>query len=123
MVMYGVYNTETLEKLMNIRHQMHNTTTLNEKLFTGELSTAFTWYVNKNGVHHYPITLLLYHQNIKGKNMSDMCEEFIMQLHIVSKNNKNSNRGLFTNFSYITNKITINAKCSSNGNSKDQPRL
>ena len=26
---------------------MHNTTTPNEELFAGELSTAFTWYVMK----------------------------------------------------------------------------
>ena len=40
MVMYGVYNAETLKKLMNTIHQVHNTTTPNERLFTGELSTA-----------------------------------------------------------------------------------
>ena len=46
-VMYGVYNAETLEKLINAVHQMHNTMILNGKLFAGELSSAFTWYVNK----------------------------------------------------------------------------
>ena len=60
MVVYGVYNAEVLEKLVQTVHQMHNTTTLNEKLFAGELSTAFTLYVNKNGVHHYAINFLLY---------------------------------------------------------------
>ena len=39
---------------------MHYTTTPNEKLFTGELSAAFTWYVNNNRVHHYAINSLLY---------------------------------------------------------------
>ena len=39
---------------------MHNTTIPNEKLLTGELSTAFTWYVNKNGAYHYAINSLLY---------------------------------------------------------------
>ena len=47
MVMYGVYNAETLKKLINTLHQMHNITTPNERLFTGTLSAAFTWYVNK----------------------------------------------------------------------------
>ena len=46
-VMYGVYNSETLEKLINTAHQMHNTMTPNERLFAGDLSTAFTWYINK----------------------------------------------------------------------------
>ena len=45
--MYGVYNTETLEKLINTVHQMHNITILNDRLFTGELSTAFTLYIKK----------------------------------------------------------------------------
>ena len=39
---------------------MHSTTTPNERIFAGELGTAFTWYVNKNGVHHYAINSLLY---------------------------------------------------------------
>ena len=38
---------------------MHNTTP-NEKLSTGELSTAFTLYVNNNGAHHYAINSFLY---------------------------------------------------------------
>ena len=33
--MYGVNNAETLEKLINTVHQMHNTTTPNERLFPG----------------------------------------------------------------------------------------
>ena len=32
-VMYGVYNIETLEKLINAEQQMHNTTTPNEKKY------------------------------------------------------------------------------------------
>ena len=39
---------------------MHNITTLNERLFAGDFSTAFIWYVNKKGVEHYAINLLLY---------------------------------------------------------------
>ena len=60
LVMYGVYNPETLEKVVRAVHKMQSPTTLNKKLFTGKLSTAFTWYVNRNGVHHYAINLLLY---------------------------------------------------------------
>ena len=41
MVMYGVYNAETLEKLINAVHTMHNGTTLNERLFAGELNMSF----------------------------------------------------------------------------------
>ena len=76
--MYGVFNAETLENLLNTVHQMHNTTTLNEKLFTGKLGTDFTWYVNKNGVHHYAINSLLYARTLTEKYLK-MYEEFIMQ--------------------------------------------
>ena len=46
---------------------MHNTTTPNEKLFTGELSTDFTMYVNKNRIHHYDINSLLYLRTLREK--------------------------------------------------------
>ena len=60
MVMNGVYNAEALEKLINTIHHMHNTTTPNERLFADEISTVFTRYLNKKGVHHYAINSLLY---------------------------------------------------------------
>ena len=41
MVMYGIYNLETLEKLIYTVHKMHNSTTLNEKLFA---SKPDSWY-------------------------------------------------------------------------------
>ena len=36
MLMYGIYNAETLEKLINTMHHIHNTTSLHERLFAGE---------------------------------------------------------------------------------------
>ena len=35
MLMYGVYNTETLEKLINTVHHIHNTTSSHERLIFG----------------------------------------------------------------------------------------
>ena len=52
MVLYRVYNAETLEKLVNMAHIMHNNTTPKERLFTGDFSSAFTWYVYQRGVQH-----------------------------------------------------------------------
>ena len=46
MVMYGVYNAETLEKLMKTVHSMHMRQTLHEKLFAGQLTPAYQWYIN-----------------------------------------------------------------------------
>ena len=49
-VMYGIYNAETLEKLIDTV----------QMLFTWELNTAYIWYVNKQGIQHYAINSLLY---------------------------------------------------------------
>ena len=63
---------------------MYNTITPNEKLCVGELSTAFTWYVNKNGVHHYAINSLLYLRTLREKCVQ-MYKEFILQLPLYAK--------------------------------------
>ena len=84
MVMYGVYNAETLEKLVDTVHKIHNTTIPYERLFTGDFSTAFTWYVNRQGVQHYAINSLLYLRTLREKYVK-MYEEFIMQLHMYTK--------------------------------------
>ena len=39
MLMYGVYNTEALEKLINTVHDIHNTTSSHERLFEGQQSS------------------------------------------------------------------------------------
>ena len=36
MVIYGIYNAETIEQLINAVHCIHNTTSSNEKLFVGQ---------------------------------------------------------------------------------------
>ena len=84
MVMYGVYNTETLEKLINTIHQMHNITTLNERIFAGKFGSSFTWYMNKNGIYHYAINTLLYVRTLREKYIK-MYEEPIMHLCMRTK--------------------------------------
>ena len=39
MLMYGIYNAETLEKLIDIVHSIHNTTSSHERLFAGQQSS------------------------------------------------------------------------------------
>ena len=73
MVMYGVYNVETLEKLVKTVHIMHNNTTPMEKLFT--------WYINQRGGQHHAVNTLLYLRALREKYVT-MYEEFIMQQHI-----------------------------------------
>ena len=54
MVMYGIYNAETLEKLINTVHHIHNVTTPYEKLFVGKQETGLLHpvYINMQGIQH-----------------------------------------------------------------------
>ena len=61
MLMYGIYNAETLEKLINTVHEIHNVTSSHERLFTGEqnpavfrlLHTNTLWeYSNMHSIHY-----------------------------------------------------------------------
>ena len=65
MLMYGVYNAETLEKLINTVHNIHTTTTSHERLFAGQYSPSVfrTLYAHSLGLHHYSINSLLFKNN------------------------------------------------------------
>ena len=62
MLIYGIYNRETFQKLINTVHNIHNTTSLHERLFAGQQSslTLRSLYANSLGIHHYSINSLLY---------------------------------------------------------------
>ena len=83
MLMYSVYNAETLEKLINTVHNIHNTTTSHERLFAGQhIPSVFrTLYVHSLGLHHYSINSLLYLRTIQDKYIS-LYRELIAQLCI-----------------------------------------
>ena len=51
LLMYGVYNVETLEELIYTVHQIHNTTSSHESLFVGQQSslTLKSLYANTLG--------------------------------------------------------------------------
>ena len=71
-VMYGIYNAKTLEKLITTVHKMHNITSPNERLFASKLSSSFTWYLIKDGVNHYAINSLLYLRMFREKYVKYM---------------------------------------------------
>ena len=83
MLMYGVYNAETLEKLTKTLHDIHNTTTSHERLFVGQHSPSIfkTLYAHSLGLHHYSINSLLYLRTIQDKYIS-LYRELIPQLHM-----------------------------------------
>ena len=41
MVMYGIYNAETLEKLIKTVHALHSRQSMHEKLFAGWITQAY----------------------------------------------------------------------------------
>ena len=49
LVMYGVDNTETLEKLVKTVHALHSRQTLYESLFGGKTSAAYELYSQMHG--------------------------------------------------------------------------
>ena len=55
MLMYGIYNAETLEKLINTVRELHNVTSSHEKLFAGEHNPSLfrILYTNASGVQQY----------------------------------------------------------------------
>ena len=83
MLMYSVYNTETLEKLIKMVHNIHNTTTSHERLFTLQHSPSVfkTLYAHSLSLHHYSINSLLYSRTIQDKYIS-LYNKLISQLHI-----------------------------------------
>ena len=98
MLMYGVYNAETLEKLIKTVHDVHNTTTLHERLFMEQHSPSVfkTLYVHSLGLHHCSINSLLYLITIQNKYIS-LYRELISQLHMYASAIKILAKGYLSN--------------------------
>ena len=79
---YGVYNAETLEKLIKTVHDIHNTTLSHEKLFAGKQyrATFRVLYVHSFGLQHFSINSHLYLRIIQDKYIA-LYRELITQLH------------------------------------------
>ena len=83
MLIYCIYNVETLEKLITTVHNIHNTTSSHDRLFAVQYSPPIfrTLYVHSLGIHHYSINSLLYLRTIQDKYIA-LYRELIAQLHI-----------------------------------------
>ena len=81
MLMYGIYNAETLEKLIKSVQGIHNTTSSHERLFAGEHSpsTFRTLYAHSLGLEHYSTNSLLYLRIIQDKYVT-LYRELVTQL-------------------------------------------
>ena len=82
-LIYGIYNTETLEKLINTVHNIHNMTSSHERLFAGQHSSLTLKWLHANclDLHYYSINSLLYLRTIHDKYIA-LYRELISQLHI-----------------------------------------
>ena len=80
-LMYGIYNAETLEKLINTVQEIHNVTSSHEKLFTGERNpTMFRLlYMSALGIQQYAFNILLFLRVVQDKYIS-LYKELLTQL-------------------------------------------
>ena len=93
MLMYGIYNAETLEKLINTVHYIHNVTSSHEKLFAGEHNpTLFRLlYTSSLGIQQYAFNSLLYLRVMQDKYISlyreliTQLKEYVSTIRILSK--------------------------------------
>ena len=81
MLKYGIYNAETLEKLINTVQEIHNVTSSHERLFAGEHNPAMLrlLYMNALGIQQYAFNSLLFLRVVQDKYIS-LYEELITQL-------------------------------------------
>ena len=81
MLMYGIYNADTLEKLINTVKKIHNVTSSHEKLFAGEHNPAIfrLLYTDSLGIQQYAFNSLLFLRVVQEKYIS-LYREVITQL-------------------------------------------
>ena len=84
MIMYGVYNSDTLTELIDTVHRMHNTSTWRKITFAGKLNQWLELYLHQEGVGHYVINSILFLTTIREKYVK-MYERFLEQLRMDSK--------------------------------------
>ena len=84
MIMYGVYNSDTLKDLTDTVHRMQNFTTWNEKTFTGNLHGCMEIYSQDEGVCNYAINSVLFLTTVQEKYVK-LYKRFIEELRLYSK--------------------------------------
>ena len=84
MIMYSIYNSDTLTELIETVHRMHNTTSWREGTFGGKLNQWLELYLHQDSVHHYAINSILFLTSIREKYVT-MYERFLEQLKMYAK--------------------------------------
>ena len=84
MIMYGVYNSNTLTALIDTVHKMQNTTTWKERTFAGKLNQMYQLYLNEEGMYNFAINSVLLLTTMREKFIK-MYERFIEEPKTYSK--------------------------------------
>ena len=84
MIMYGVYNSDTLTILIDTVHKMQNTTTWKERIFAGKLKQMYQLYLDEESTHNFAINSVLFLTSIREKYIK-MYERFFEELKTYSK--------------------------------------
>ena len=81
MLMYGIYNAETLEKLIKAVHEIHNATSSHEKLFAREHGHSLfrIVYTDALDMQQYATNSILFLKVIQDKYIA-LYRELITQL-------------------------------------------
>ena len=79
MIMYGVYNVDTLENLIQMVHKMNTRSVWFERLYAGHVNKWFEMYSSSQSANYYAIHSLLYLRTIQEKYIR-MYERFVNQL-------------------------------------------
>ena len=91
MIMYGVYNVDTLEKLIQIVHKMSTKSVWFERLYAGHVNKWFEMYLSSQGTNYYTIHSLLYLRTIQKiilkctKYLKFQLKENLRAIRILSK--------------------------------------
>ena len=84
MIMYGIYNSDTLTDLIDTVHRIQNFTTWNEKTFAGKLHDWMELYSEDESIHNNAINSVLFLSTVREKYVK-MSERFIEELKLYSK--------------------------------------
>ena len=79
MIVYVIYNVDTLEKLIQMVHKMNNRSVWFERLYAGHVNKWFEMYSSSQGANYYAIHSLLYLRTIQEKYIK-MFERIVNQL-------------------------------------------
>ena len=83
-IMYGVYNSDTLKDLIDTVHRMQNFTTWHERTFARKLHDWMEIYSPDKGMHNYAINSVLFLTTILEKYVK-MYKRFIEELKLYSR--------------------------------------